>query len=96
MLHHVTERFTIKAADYVNVPIYESSPITIQEGQTILEIQGLSQKEIQQAILAYVRLLGWAGSNTAQQSGFVSDLEDALPEVKSRIAKDLAAQEQLA
>ena len=90
--HHTT-RHTFKKVDYVNVPTYESFPITIQEeGEDKIEIQGLTQKQIQQAILSYVRGMGYSSSDTIQQSGFLSELEDLLPEASKRVQEDLAKQ----
>ena len=92
MLTHHKTRHTFKAADYVNVPTYESFPITIQEGEDILEIQGLTQQQIQQAILSYVRGQGYSSSEASQQSGFLSELADLLPDVAKRVAEELAKQ----
>ena len=93
MLELTTKRFTLKGADYVNVPTYESSHITIQEGEMILEIQGLTQKQIQAAILSYVRGQGYSSSCAAEQSGFLSDLADSLPDATKRVARELESQQ---
>ena len=92
MLTHHTTRHTFSAVDYVNIPTYESFPITFQEGEDKIELQGLTQKQIQQAILSYVRGMGYSSSDTVQQSGFLSELEDLLPEASKRVQEDLAKQ----
>ena len=92
MLTHNTTRHTFTKADYVNVPTYETFPITIQEGEDKIEISGLTQQQIQQAILSYVRGMGYSSSDTAQQSGFLSELADLMPDASRRVQEELAKQ----
>ena len=94
VLTHHTTRHTIKSPEYVSIPTYETSPIIIQSGTDVLEIQGLTQKEIQQAILSYVRGQGYSSSDASQQSGFLSDLADLLPDVTKRVADEMERQAQ--
>ena len=91
MLTHHTVRHTIKAADYINVPTYESGCITITDGTERLEIQGLTNEQIHGAISSYIANCGYQlGSEAAETSAWLSELQDTLAKATGRIQRELA------
>ncbi len=85
-----TETFNFERVRFLSLPTWENGPLTVRGDDVNIDIYQVSQKQIRDEILSFVRSMGYATGDLSEISGFLSDLADTVATARTRVEDDLA------